>query len=108
MNLSDRHGLSHETISALKKIFSQHPSIEKVVLYGSRAKGTYKHGSDIDLTIFSSPKLTTQDLLRIENEIEELMLPYKIDLSLFHQIENPDLIDHIQHIGQIFYLRGPT
>lgn len=42
------------------------------------------------------------DLLRIESDLEEPLLTYKIDLSLFHQIENQNLIDHIERVGQVF------
>jgi predicted nucleotidyltransferase len=97
-----RYGLPEETISLINTVFSQHPLIEKVVLYGSRAKGTYKPGSDVDLTIIGS-KMTLKDLLCIENQLDDLLLPYTIDLSLFHQIHHPDLIEHIQRVGCPFY-----
>jgi len=96
------YGLSTQTLEKLKQVFLKYSSIQKVIVYGSRAKGNFQTGSDIDLTILA-PNLKTTDLLKIENEIDELMLPYKVDLSLFHQIENPDLVDHIQRVGQVFY-----
>jgi uncharacterized protein len=43
--------------------------------------------------------MDTTELLKIENEIDDLLLPYKVDLSLFHQIDNPSLIEHIQRVG---------
>lgn len=97
-------GLSSETIRAINGVFKKMPQIQQVLIYGSRAKGNYKHGSDIDLTIKGS-NLKTTDLLKIENDIEELMLPYKLDLSLYEQIENPDLKEHIERVGQLFYQR---
>lgn len=95
--MSQNHGLSKETISALLKVFNQYP-IDKVILYGSRAKGNFKDGSDIDITLVA-PNLDLTQLLKIENEIDDLLLPYKVDLSLFHTIDNPDLILHIQKFG---------
>lgn len=95
------HGLDQKTIVAIKSILKKNSKIKKILLYGSRAKGTYKNGSDIDLTLIA-PELTTSDLLQIETELEELMLPYKIDLSLFHQIENNDVVEHIQRVGVKF------
>src|SRR3989338_3628484 len=95
---SGQFGLSLKTIQSIRSIFLKYPQIENVILYGSRAKGNYREGSDIDL-VLKAPELTTSDLLRIENEIEELMLPYKVDLSLFHQIENSSLLDHIERVG---------
>src|SRR5258708_21634628 len=97
-------GLAPATIEALKNCFSQETKIEKVMLYGSRAKGNFNSGSDIDLTIFAAT-MTLSELLALENKLDNLLLPYKIDLSLFHQIENVALIDHIQRVGQIFYSR---
>jgi len=100
-------GLSEQTIHAIKCVFHAHHSIEKVVIYGSRTKGNFKNGSDIDLTIISA-STSTDELILIANELDDLMLPYKIDLSLMRQIENNDLLDHIQRIGIIFYQRKPS
>lgn len=97
-------GLKRSTIEQIKAVFSRHPQVERVILYGSRAKGNYRAGSDIDLTIVGN-SLTLSDLFQIEHELDELLLPYKIDLSLFHQIDNPELLEHIGRVGQIFYQR---
>lgn len=95
--MNNQFGLSQNTIEAIKKVFKNYP-IEKIILYGSRAKGNFKPGSDIDLTIVA-PNLQLSDLLKMENELEDLDLPYKIDLSLMHQIENKSLIEHIHRVG---------
>ena len=97
-------GLSSETIQKINKVFIRYPSVELVRLYGSRAKGDYRYGSDIDLTIMGDG-LSFSQLLKIEMELDDLLLPYKIDLSLFRQIENNDLVDHIQRVGIDFYRR---
>jgi len=102
MNNSLEFGLDVKTIEALKTVFANYSKIERVIIYGSRAKGTCKEGSDIDLTIVA-PQLSLTDQLKIENEIDELMLPYKIDLSLFHLIDNPDVVKHINRVGKLFY-----
>jgi len=99
---SNQYGLSPDTIQKLNNIFDSEPQIEKVLLYGSRAKGNYKNGSDIDLTIFA-PDFNLTDLSRIDNKIDNLLLPYIIDLSLYHYIQNPDLIDQIKRNGIEFY-----
>lgn len=101
MNSPNKFGLTTKTIEAIHTVFSKYSKIKKITLYGSRAKGNYREGSDIDL-VLSAPTLTTSDLLKIENELEDLMLPYKVDLSLFHQIENPQLIEHIKSVGKDF------
>lgn len=100
---NNKFGLSEKTLKSLISIFQKFPKIEKVIVYGSRAKGNFKPGSDIDLTLVA-PSFTTQDLLKVENEIEDLLLPYKIDLSLLHQIDDPDVLDHIARIGKEFFL----
>ncbi len=102
-----KFGLSQKVITQMNHVFAQHPKIKKVILYGSRAKGTYHPGSDIDLTMLGE-SLTTRDLLRIENELDNLLLPYKIDLSLLHHIHEQDLMAHIQRVGCSFYPTGPN
>lgn len=104
INSNSTNGLPPFAIEALCNIFQQYPLITTVRLYGSRAKGNYRLGSDIDLCIVA-PELSLHDLLKIENEIDDLLLPWKIDLSLWHQIDNQDLLDHIKRIGVEFYRR---
>lgn len=97
-----KFGLEEDTINKINGVFRQHENIEEVIIYGSRAKGNYKTGSDIDLTI-KSKTVTLTELLQVENQMDDILLAYKIDLSLFHQISNNDLIDHISRIGSVFY-----
>ena len=96
-------GLSDNTVLAIQNVLKTHFEIQKVIIYGSRAKGNYKNGSDVDLVIIG-PKLSVSELLQLENELDELLLPYKFDLSLYHYIDNADLLDHIKRIGLVFYL----
>ncbi len=95
-------GLKDTHIKLIQSVFSSYSSVDKAVIYGSRAKGNYSSGSDIDLTLMGD-ELNLSTLLKIENELDDLLLPYKIDLSVFHKIENPDLIEHINRVGIIFY-----
>ncbi len=99
-------GLKKTTIDGINGVFSRYLNIEKVVIYGSRAKGNYRNGSDIDLTLFGKD-LTYEQLNRIETELDDLLLPYSIDLSLFEHIDATDLIHHINRVGKLFYSR-PT
>jgi predicted nucleotidyltransferase len=94
-------GLSNDDIDKIKVVFAKFPEIERVVIYGSRAKGNYKPSSDIDLTLVGE-KLTLSLLQSLENDIDDLLLPYKFDISIFHQISNPDLIAHIERVGKEF------
>jgi predicted nucleotidyltransferase len=97
-----RFGLQQTTIDKINRIFSTRPHIEAVTIYGSRAKGTFRNGSDIDLTI-EGDTVTLSELLKLENELDDLLLPYKIDISLLHQIDDPELLDHIRRAGVVFY-----
>jgi type I restriction enzyme S subunit len=96
------YGLDTEDIEAINKVFSKYSEIENAILYGSRAKGNYRNDSDIDPTLIGG-KLTLSQLFEIETELDDLLLPYKIDLSTYHKIENPDLMEHIKRVGVIFY-----
>ena len=103
MNETVTHfGLKPEAVSALQAVFSNYPAVEKVILYGSRAKGNYRRGSDIDLTMVGHT-LTLSLQFKIETELDDLLLPQKIDLSILHTISNPDLVAHIERVGQVVY-----
>jgi predicted nucleotidyltransferase len=94
-------GLPDHAVEKMRAVFSKHPGVERVVLYGSRAKGNYKNGSDIDLTVMGD--IAFRELLHIDTELDDLLLPWMIDISLFNQIHNPDLIAHISRVGAVFY-----
>lgn len=95
-------GIREDIIHTFKKVFASYPEIEKVKLYGSRAKGNFKEGSDIDLVIIA-PQFTLTEINKMENRLDDLMLPWKIDIVLQHQIENTDLLDHIRRVGITIY-----
>jgi len=97
-------GLNDHTIKSLEAIFASFDFVTKVILYGSRAKGNYRHGSDIDLSVVGD-QLTLNEITKVSLAIDELNLPWKVDLSLYHQIENHDLIDHLKRVGIPFYLK---
>lgn len=101
----DLFGLKKKHIDAICAVFSGYPAIEKVIIYGSRALGNFRNGSDIDLTLIEN-ELSFKELLKIENELDELLLPYKIDLSQKRKIDHPELIDHIDRVGKLFYIRN--
>jgi uncharacterized protein len=100
----DTLGLSQTTLDKLNSIFRQHNSIGLVLIYGSRAKGNYRPGSDIDLTI-KGGDLEFAELMQIQDQIDDLYLPYTVDLSHYSQLTNPDLIAHIDRVGVVIYDR---
>lgn len=95
-------GLPDSAVEKLRAIFRGYSTIRRVLLYGSRAMGTYRPGSDVDLTI-EAEAMSLSDLLAIETRVDDLLLPWKVDLSLRHKIDNPALQAHIERVGVIFY-----
>jgi predicted nucleotidyltransferase len=91
-------GLSPKTIHALEGVFKQFDAIDKVVLYGSRALGTHKPGSDIDLALFGS-EVTPDLIASIAILIDDLLLPYTLDLTAYALIDNDVLREHIDRVG---------
>jgi len=73
-----RFGLDENDIQAICSVFAGHPQVAKAVLYGSRAKGDYKNGSDIDLTLQGGDNLTLDTLYKIMDELDDLLLPYTL------------------------------
>lgn len=96
------YGMEDEELQLMRNIFSMTPHLEKVVLYGSRAKGTNKPFSDVDITLIGD-QLTQDDLTDVMYRLSESSLPYFCDVSLFSHLNNPALIDHIQRKGKIIY-----
>ncbi len=95
------YGLKDIHIQKIKSVFENYLLIEKAILYGSRAKGNFLNGSDIDICLCGN-KLDLTILNKIENDIDDLLLPYKVDISLYHKIENTLLKEHINRVGLIF------
>ncbi len=98
-------GLLDFTLATVRQILATCPRVETAILYGSRAKGNYKPGSDIDLTL-TGDGLGYAELSRIADELEESDIPYQVDLSIFLQIDNPSLREHIERVGKVFYRQG--
>jgi predicted nucleotidyltransferase len=97
-----RFGLEEEVIKKINDVFATYPQIEKAILYGSRAKGNFKKGSNIDLTL-DGAELNLFVINRILIKLDDLLLPYMFDISIFNQINSPDLIHHIERVGVVFY-----
>lgn len=98
-------GLKDKDIQSIRQVFANHPNVEKVMLYGSRAIGNHRPNSDIDFAMIGN-NLDLTEQFSIENELDDLLLPYKIDVVIFHTISNNDLADHIRRQGKVFYEKG--
>jgi uncharacterized protein len=103
-----KFGLEESNIEQIKDVFSRYRQVERAVLYGSRAKGNYKAGSDIDLTLIGGEDLDLKVLFRIMDDIDDLLLPYSFDISLFRSITDPDVRDHIDRFGAVLYEKTPA
>jgi len=97
-----RYGLSDSVIKELQDVFRRHANIRKVLIFGSRSKGNYRMGSDIDLAIADS-KIDYRQLLDIQCEIENLELLYSVDLLDYESKKGTPIGEHIDRVGQVFY-----
>ena len=98
------YDLTQKTLKDILGVFAQYQEVEQAILYGSRAKDTYRPGSDIDITL-KGAALNITLLFKIMEQLELLDLPYEIDLSLYAQIENISLLVHIERVGQVIFQR---
>ncbi|RNC76698.1 hypothetical protein DA717_14480 [Piscirickettsiaceae bacterium NZ-RLO2] len=99
-----KYGLSTESIEEICNVLSKYPEVQEAIIYGSRARGDYRQGSDIDLTL-KGMSLNLSTLTRIENEIDDLLLPYEMDLSSFEALSDANLISNIEKQGKVLYSR---
>jgi uncharacterized protein len=104
MTENRQYGLLKNDIDLLVSIISENDKVDKIILFGSRAKGNFATGSDIDLAL-KGHLLKLNDILNIKIKTDTLSLPYKIDLILYDSINEPDLINHINRVGISLYER---
>jgi predicted nucleotidyltransferase len=102
----NRHGLSQEVIDRIKGVLAEFPNVEQVILFGSRAKGTQKPGSDIDLA-FTGAGLNWRVLVKIEDSLDDLLLPYRFSLIVYNEKTDPELAAHIRRVGVTLFERRP-
>ncbi len=97
-------GLRDDTIQKITSLFKKFPQIDRAIIYGSRAKGNFKEGSDVDLTLIGKD-LNLTIINKIESEIDNFLLPYTFDISIYHQLDSKELINHIDRVGKTFYIK---
>jgi len=100
------YGLPDITLNTLDSIFRKYPGIKEAVLYGSRAKGKYRMGSDIDLTLKTDENFTHTDLLHIAGDFDDSDIPYFVDVSMYDRLSNLDLKAHIDRVGKVLYSKS--
>lgn len=97
-------GLSDTTCATIHAILARHPAIEQAIIYGSRAKGNYRPGSDIDLTLVGDG-LDLALVSAVASELDESDIAYTVDVSAWSHIGSPALREHIERVGQVFFQR---
>lgn len=97
-----KFGLSDTVIEELQSVFRRHQNIERVLIFGSRSKGNYRAGSDIDLAVIGKG-IDYGQMLTILCEIEDLELLYSVDLIDYEEKIGTPLGNHIDRVGQVFY-----
>ncbi|MEI6806429.1 MAG: nucleotidyltransferase domain-containing protein [Myxococcaceae bacterium] len=91
-------GLSLKDLAMIQEALRQFPEIDSAKVYGSRAKGTYKPGSDIDLALYGSG-VSLDTVFKLDTVLDDLLLPYQFDLSVYSGLKNLDLKEHIDRVG---------
>ena len=97
-------GLPENSIESIQKVFEEHSKVDEVMVFGSRAKGNYRPDSDIDLAL-KGRNISFDDILTLSGKLDELTLPYKIDLVDYNTISEKELVSHIDRAGAVFYER---
>ena len=98
-------GLPASAMAAIQMVLATYPEVEAAILYGSRALGRHRPASDIDLTL-TGHAISNATLARIDADLDDLLLPWAIDLSARAAISHPALLDHIQRAGVLLYRRS--
>jgi len=101
-------GLKKDTTESIQHAIEKVAAIDRVMLYGSRAKGNYRVGSDIDITLLGKNLTLDNSIYPLMDELEKLDLPYTFDISIFEHIDNQNLIAHIHRVGKVLYARVPS
>ena len=100
----EKFGLSPEAIKMICEVFTRHPEVRFVKIFGSRAAGHFKNNSDVDLVLWGNLNLDLTG--RILHELEELPLPFMFDVENYNAIEQPKLKQQIDEFGKILYSKN--
>lgn len=96
-------GLSPSVVDEICGVLKKHKNIEKVLLFGSRAKGNFSEGADIDLAVVGNAEFSAEELSVVALQLDDLGLLYKIDLLDCATQADTALGEHIRRVGKIFY-----
>ncbi len=93
--------LQPSELELVRAVLRRHPEVRSATLFGSRAKGTHSHRSDVDLALSGAVELLGAEA--IAAELEELPLPYRFDVQALEQITFLPLLEHIERVGVVIY-----
>ena len=102
-DISITTGLTLEDIQLIVNEISVYKEIDKALIFGSRAKGNYKHGSDVDICLMGNQISLHHSASLAWRLNEETNLPWHFDILIYHDLTNQELIDHIDRIGIQIY-----
>lgn len=98
-------GLSDAELKEITAVLKRFHSVESAVIFGSRAKGNFRKGSDVDIAI-KGKNITFRNVSDINYELnDESSLIYFFDIIDYNSIENVDLREHIDRVGVEFFLK---
>lgn len=98
--MKNKYGIEEEIYEEMLNIFKEISQINKVILFGSRAKNTYKPTSDIDLAV----ELTQDNKkLLLIRKLDEIRCALKFDVLNRKNIKNEQLIKDIEIQGITIY-----
>jgi proline iminopeptidase len=97
-------GLSERIREDLQRVFARYPEVQRVLIFGSRAKGCEQPGSDIDLAVVA-PALSEAEFARVWAAIDALPLIFKVDLLHWDRLHDDRLKQKIQAEGRVFFVR---
>ena len=97
-------GLPQPACQRLFEVLQQSAKVQEVWLFGSRAMGRYREGSDLDVCLVGEA-ITHLDRLQLMHAIDELLLPWPVDLALRHELPD-ELLDHLNRVGRCLWRRA--
>lgn len=98
-----KFGLSEHAINLIQNVFRRYSEISQVKIFGSRALGSYRDNSDIDLVLWGN--IDESLYAKLNSELDELPLPYIFDVQLYADITQVNLREHIDQFAKIIYER---
>lgn len=103
--VSHKFGLTPDDFIQIIRVLEKFPEVQEAIIFGSRAKGNYKPGSDVDIAL-KGRHLKRETITDIAIELnEETTMPYRFDVLNFNEMEEPELLEHIKRVGKILYTK---